>query len=292
MTTRLRWIGGVAAAILGLVAVPASAEPALWAVRDSDSTIYLFGTAHAVRKDAGWKTPKIDAAMRASSALWLEIDDDLNASQAAMAAIVQHYGFDPARPLSQKLTPAQRARLAAVLAPYGMTPAKFEPMRPWLVAVTLGTLPFVKAGLDPAAGADRTLRSVGVAEKDEIHGFETAEQQIRFLADFSEAEQIAFLDSAMQDVAEGPAELAALSGAWEKGDVRTLAKMVITDMKREAPKLYDKLIVTRNVAWAGRIRTMLAGKGTAFVAVGVAHLVGPDSVQAQLAKSGIRSVRR
>lgn len=279
-------------AIMLLAAAPVAAEPALWSVSDHDSTIYLFGTAHAARPGAKWNTPKIGAAMRAATDLWLEIGEDLGGDPSAMAAIVRRYGIDPARPLSKTLTPAQRARLAAVVQPYGMTMAQLEPMRPWLAAVTLGTLPFVKAGLDPAAGADRTLRAVAVAEKDAIHGFETPEQQIRFLADFSEAEQIAFLDSAMKDAAEGPAELVALSDAWEKGDVAKLSRLVIDEMRTGEPLLYRRLIVERNVAWAKAIRGMLAGKGVAFVAVGVGHLVGPDSVQVQLAKAGVKARRR
>ncbi len=289
-----RGIAAACAALVmaGTVAAPAAAEPAMWTVRDADSTIYLFGTAHAVRRDTGWKTKKIDAAMKASRKLWLEISDDLATSQATMAVILKKYGLDQTKPLSQKLTEAQRVRLAAVLKPYNMPMAQLEPMRPWLAAVTLGTLPFVKAGLDPVAGADRTLRIIAVAEKDQIQGFETPEQQIRFLADFSEAEQLAFLDSAMQEAEKGPAELTTMATAWENGDVPTLARIVTTDMKQESPLLYEKLLVARNIEWARRIKTMLAGKGTIFVAVGVGHLVGPDSVQAQLAKSGIVAIRR
>lgn len=285
---------GVGAAMLavGICAGPARAEPALWSVSDADSTIYLFGTAHAARKGSEWKTPKIDAAMRASRDLWLEIGDDLGSSQSAMAGIVRQHGIDPARPLSAKLSPALLARLTAAAKPYGMTIAQLEPMRPWLAAVTLGTLPFLKAGLDPSAGADRTLRAIAVTDKDRIHGLETAEQQIRFLADFSEAEQIAFLESSIDDLEEGPQQLTQLAQAWEQGDLPALSRMVVDEMREKEPKLYARLIVERNRAWAQQIRTLLAGKGTAFVAVGVGHLVGPDSVQVQLAKLGIRARRR
>lgn len=282
----------VLALLAACAPAPVAAEPALWSVSDADSTIYLFGTAHAVRKDAGWRTGKINAAMKASTDLWLEIEEELGRDPAAMAPIIQRYGLDPARPLSSKLSPAQNRKLAAALKSYGVPPAQLEPMRPWLAAVTIGTLPFAKAGLDPAAGADRTLRGVAVGEGDAIHGFETVEQQLRFLADFSEAEQIAFLESALDDAAEGPAQLAEISDAWEKGDMKTLDRIIVDEMKDEEPALYRRLIVERNIAWAKRIRALLAGRGTTFVAVGVGHLVGPDSVQAQLAKAGIRAVRR
>jgi uncharacterized protein YbaP (TraB family) len=280
---------GLAAAML--CAGRAPAEPALWSVRDADSTIYLFGTAHAVRKDSRWRSPKIDAAMARSTELWLEIADDLGQNQEATAGLMRRLGFDPARPLSRSLPPALHARLAKGVAPYGVSVAQLEPMRPWLAAMTIGILPIAKAGLDTTAGADRALREVAVAEKDVVRGFETVEQQLRFLADMSEAEQVAFLASALDSLDEGTDQIAAISAAWEKGDVDTLGRIVVEDLKKEEPLVYRRLIVDRNVAWAARIRKLLAGKGTTFVAVGVAHLVGPDSVQAQLRKVGVRAVR-
>ena len=37
----------------------------------------------------------------------------------------------------------------------------------------------------------------------------------------------------------------------------------------------------------GKIQTLLEGAGTAFIAVGAAHLTGDDSVQAILQKRGV-----
>lgn len=62
-------------------------------------------------------------------------------------------------------------------------------------------------------------------------------------------------------------------------------------MKRETPALYQRLLVQRNARWASRIKAMLDTPGTVFIAVGAAHLAGPDSVQAQLQKLGINSAR-
>jgi uncharacterized protein YbaP (TraB family) len=47
--------------------------------------------------------------------------------------------------------------------------------------------------------------------------------------------------------------------------------------------------VLRKIVWAGQIEDILEGSGVAFIAVGAAHLVGPDSVQAQLARRGVRA---
>lgn len=62
-------------------------------------------------------------------------------------------------------------------------------------------------------------------------------------------------------------------------------------MKRETPALYQRLLVQRNASWAGKIKAMLDTPGTVFIAVGAAHLAGPDSVQAQLARLGVHAER-
>ena len=47
----------VAGAMLALSActTPAQAQPAMWTVKDADSTIYLFGTVHLLKPETEWK---------------------------------------------------------------------------------------------------------------------------------------------------------------------------------------------------------------------------------------------
>jgi uncharacterized protein YbaP (TraB family) len=67
---------------------------------------------------------------------------------------------------------------------------------------------------------------------------------------------------------------------------------MVADMRREAPELHRVLLADRNAAWAKAIAERLKGSGVSFVAVGAAHLVGPDAVQAELAELGVKSERR
>jgi uncharacterized protein YbaP (TraB family) len=62
-------------------------------------------------------------------------------------------------------------------------------------------------------------------------------------------------------------------------------------MRLHEPKLYQRLLVQRNQVWATKIAAMLQQPGTVFIAVGAAHLAGPDSVQVQLRKLGISAQR-
>ena len=62
-------------------------------------------------------------------------------------------------------------------------------------------------------------------------------------------------------------------------------------MKDTAPHVYQAILVDRNTDWANQIETLLQGSGTAFIAVGAAHLAGDDSVQALLAQRGVDVTR-
>ena len=79
--------------------------------------------------------------------------------------------------------------------------------------------------------------------------------------------------------------------AWTAGDAAKLESLMNDELKGKYPGIYQRLIVERNVRFASRIAELAKGKGVVFVAVGAGHLVGADSVQADLAKLGITATR-
>lgn len=271
-----------------LAALPAAADPALWVVRDKDSTLYLLGTVHVLKPDTVWRTPAIDKALAEADELWIEVDTD---DTAAMAPLVRKYGLDPANPLSSKLTPEQKTRLDAAAVSMGATGAAFEPLRPWLAGLQLSIGPLMKAGYDPASGVEAKLKAAAREAGKPIRTLESLEQQIGFFGDLPPAVEMAFLLSALDEMDSGPAMLDALVAAWSAGDVQALNDLMVVEMAADYPELYEALLVRRNRDWAGQIQTMLAGDGVSVIAVGAAHLVGDDSVQALLEKRGLKVER-
>ena len=277
---------------LSLLLLPAAAlaRPALWVVKDADTTIYLFGTVHLLPNDTDWRYPALDQALAASDSLTIELTDD---DPVRMQALVLQYGLDPAHPLSDKLSAAENATLAKAAQTVGVPGGvnTLQMMRPWLAGLTLAVAPLLKAGMDPAHGVDKLLKAQMLAAGKPVDGLETAEQQIRFLADLPADVELEFLRSTLRDVDKGSTELTTLIDAWKNGDVATIARIEDEDLAQHAPELYQRLLVQRNQAWATKITAMLRKPGTFFIAVGAAHLAGPDSVQAQLETRGT-SVKR
>ena len=66
---------------------------------------------------------------------------------------------------------------------------------------------------------------------------------------------------------------------------------MLDQMRRTSPHSYDAMFTRRNSNWASWIAQRLEKPGTVFVAIGAAHLAGPDCVQAKLSRIGVRSAR-
>lgn len=271
-----------------LLPAAATARPALWVVKDADTTVYLFGTVHLLPGSTAWHNPALDKALADSRTLYIELTDD---DQVTMLALVMRYGMDTAHPLSSLLDDADDARLKAAAGSAGISLQALNVMRPWMAALTLATVPLLKARLDPEHGVDKQLKAQMSAAGKPVLGLETAAQQIHFLADMPEALQLDFLRSTMRDIDKGPAQLTQLVDAWKNGDVDAIAKLEDEELRQQNPALYETLLVARNRAWAAKIADLLHTPGTLFIAVGAGHLAGPDSVQVQLKKLGIDSAR-
>ena len=284
-------IAGVPADALAQTTAPAAAAsiqgegPALWVVKDADSTLYLFGSVHVLRPTTGWASPRVEAAFDSASDIWFEISDPDD--QAAVLPLIQQHGLSPETPLSSRLTPEENVELEAAAQAMGASAAQLQPMKPWLAALSLSVAPLVKAGYDPKSGVELVLKARAEAAGKPIHGFETIDKQIGILANLPEDVQMAFLRETLKDYENAVTLLDTMVEAWAKGDVGTLDRVMVEEMKEASPALYQALLVDRNTDWADQIQTLLEGSGTAFIAVGAGHLTGDESVQAILQQRGV-----
>ena len=285
-------ISGAPGQALAQDAAPAAAHPAiqgegpaLWVVKDADSTLYLFGSIHVLRPTTGRASPRVTQAFDSASDIWFEISNPDD--QAAIIPLIQQHGLSPQTPLSSRLTPEEVAELDEAAKAIGASAAQMDIMKPWLAALSLSVAPLVKAGYDPKSGVEMALKARAEAAGKPIHGFETLDKQIGMLANLPDDTQLAFLREALKNYDEATTMLDTMVGAWAQGDVATLDRVAVQEMKSDSPELYKVLLVERNTDWANQIQTLLQGSGTAFIAVGAAHLAGEDSVQAILKSRGV-----
>lgn len=263
------------------------ANPALWVVKGPHATVYLFGTIHVLKPGIAWQTPKVLAATDASQSLIEEIADIDDT--AAMQPLIKQLGTDPDHPLSTKISKDDLALVDSAIKQMGAPgESVLEPLRPWLAGLTLSVLPMLKAGYDPKSGVDMTLAAAFKTANKPVTGLETVEEQLHIFSDMPLAQEVESLHIQLKNLDHSTADLDSTVTAWEKGDVETIAKIENDVFIKDDPALYQKLVVQRNKNWTERLVKLLQGEGTTFVAVGAAHLAGPDSVLKMLEARGFK----
>lgn len=265
------------------VAAPAALAPALWVARDGDTVIWLFGTVHQLRPGTPWLTGPVARAFADSDRLTLEIaPTDPDALAAALVAVA------PVRPAP--LPPALDRRLRQRARALGFPPNAFDATDPWFAATTLSAQPLARAGYGPAPAPETLLATLADRRGIAIEPLETLDRQLRIFAALPQPAQRTMLTRVLDD----PDPVAAMDrvvGAWGKGDVATLDRLLASDMDEAGPAVRTSLLDRRNAEWARTIVRWMRQPGTRFVAVGAGHLAGPGSVQARLQAMGVRVTR-
>jgi len=298
-----KWFGRIAGAVaaIGLagaapppapvaqVAAPQRAHPGLWKVQDKDTTVYLFGTIHALPDDVAWRTPAFDKAFASADQLMIEVGN-IDDQQAVAGALMKAGMAEGLPPVVERVPEANRAALKAAIDESGYPPAMFDRMKSWMAGLVLLTVELKRIGLSADKGAERRLVADWKARGKAVEGFETAEQQFGFLDSLSPDAQTKFLIAAADKPGEAKAQFAAMLKAWETGDVAGIAR-TFDDETMMSAELRDTLMKRRNARWAEWLAARMQKPGTVFVAVGAGHLAGADSVLGMLAAKGLKPVR-
>jgi uncharacterized protein YbaP (TraB family) len=279
---------------LSLAAAPAlaalrPAKPALWVVRDADTTLYLFGTVHLLPKDLAWFDAEVAKTFQASTELKLELlpQDD----PTALAPLIIQHALDPrGRTMAQRLSPNDHAAYVQALQRLGLPAEAMEPMEPWFVTVTIASLLYTKAGLEPNHGVETVLAKAARQAGKPISALETPEQQFALLEATPEDEQLAMLQDLIQRPEEAQTLTRKIVDVWAQGDAEATGTLMNESMKR-TPQTSRVLLSERNLRWAEQLQQRMARPGVVFVAVGAGHLTGTTSVQELLSKAGYRVER-
>ncbi len=264
-------------------------KPALWKVTDSDTTIFLFGTIHLLPQDLKWQSPKIDKAIRASQDLVLETvmsKDPVKEGQAMM-----QLGVTPGMPpLLDRVAADKRAALANVVKRSGIRIETLDRLETWAAALSLAAAGMAELKVSPKFGAEAILSERFAKDGKTVSGLETPIQQLGYFDGLPEAAQRQFLTSIADDESNARVEFDAMIAAWGTGNIAKIA-LTFDDELKLSPELTDVLLKRRNANWSDWIVGRMAKPGTVFVAVGAGHLAGAESVNAMLAKRGLKVSR-
>lgn len=263
------------------VAAPAQAAPAIWTVRDADTTITLFGSMHALPADAQWRTPQLDRAIAEADEVWFEFPSPKAPGMAE--AYARAYASRPkqAQPTSQLLSPEG---LKLAVAAFGSRAAVDARTVPDLL-LELTRRYWAKAGLDGSRGVEAAVQALVPPEKQ--RAFANPEQHLALVASGTIDQQVAQLEGYLRSPLD-PAPLRATTDAWLRGDARWLEREAVARMKTRDPGYARAFLEDRNRRWIDPIAEMMDGRGEYLIVVGAAHMAGPEGLPALLRARGFK----
>ncbi len=275
--------GAEAGADASRITLPEDPDPALWVIRDADTTIYLFGTIHFLPEDLNWFDEAIRESFDASDELIVEM---VAPGATEMLSLTTKLALaEDGVKLRDRLNDEERKKFEDILRSVGLPTSYFDPYEPWYSGFTLSVLALTQAGFDPLQGADARMEKQARDDGKTLSGFETYEQQLGFLDKLPLETQMAFLRQSIDGYADTEVNMDELVATWARADIDRVAELMNEGMAN--PLLLDVLLTRRNIDWADQIEAKLAEPGTIFIAVGAGHLAGSGSVQEVLRQRAI-----
>ncbi|MBH5322658.1 TraB/GumN family protein [Aurantiacibacter sediminis] len=277
-------------------------DPAIWAIRDEDTTIYMLGTIHALPRGFRWRSPLINQIIEESDVLVLE-DSEYAPNPDALNVDVKITGrTDRRRPTSAQLTPEARPHWRDLI---GRTVLPFEVMDSMPVMLALLTLgstgdtdergvSYTEFGVEPALEREFLSRQRPIETIEDsgevmysllrLDNAEVMADLSRMLVEWS-GKETGYFYSADWEERVGD-EYWAAEHAWARGEVAEEFSIGIGN-GLIGQSIDAMLLDRRNTEWAQWLQERLEEPGTTLVAVGAGHFEGDVSVLVKLAERGI-----
>ncbi len=265
----------------------APASPLFYEIARNDGSArgWMLGTIHALPGGTAWRTPAIKAAIGTADRLVVEVAA-LGTDAAGSAGVFRELALTPGLPpLAQRVPPEHRAALASLADEAGLPLAQQQRTETWAAALMLAR---VDGSGDPANGVDRAL--IADFAQRPVRELEGARGQLGLFDRLPESDQRRLLVAVITASTQCTHEAEALRAAWLKGDIAALEAATTRGMMAD-PRLRAALLVERNRRWLSLIEAELAAPGRPLIAVGAAHLVGPEGLAALLEARGWRLTR-
>jgi uncharacterized protein YbaP (TraB family) len=241
---------------------------------------YLFGTIH-ITCDATLDKSVLEA-LDATSQLYLEIDMDDPALQVSMMSGMMMKGDTKMGALASE---ADFKLVNDFLTKnIGISANMIDVFKPALVSTLL-----IPNMLDcPMQSFEGELMKVSKAQKEEVYGLETVDEQMAVFDTIPYKEQMdALVKTAKNNMSDDKAELREMMAVYKTKNITEMLAFMDKSDNKMYSKFNDVLLTNRNKNWIPKIEAT-AKKNPTFFGVGAAHLAGENGVIMLLRKKGYK----
>ncbi|MFH1777652.1 MAG: TraB/GumN family protein [Candidatus Omnitrophota bacterium] len=273
--------------LLLIVAFPAFSETSLWKVQSDTTILYIGGTCHILRK-SDYPLPKeFDQAYEDADIIIFETDIKNMFDPGTQQAMIRRGTYSDGTTLDQVLTTRAYDALKQYCKKIGVPISSFHQFKPAMVMLTLLGLELERIGVYQN-GVDFYFYQKAIIDEKRSEGLETIEEQIEIVTLIGEGNESDFVLYSIRDLKETRAAMEEIIVAWKTADEEKLKELLIGELSKECPDLYEALFVARNRKWLFKIVEYLKTPQKELVLVGVGHLIGEDGIIEQLRRRGYK----
>jgi uncharacterized protein YbaP (TraB family) len=273
-------------ALLLLGSLSARAQSPVWALHGAHNTVYLAESVHLLKPGESALPAPFSRAYDDSHQLVMEMDLAKLDTSSVTEWMMEHGRYPEGQSMQQALGPERFAHVEAQATALGLPLEQLSVLRPWVVALTLTDLAYLKLGYDPDSGVEEQLVARAHQDGRTTAGLETLDEELGQLEHMSTEDQARFLELTLQDLKDTEKETDQMLSAWRSGDSSALAAQ-LSDAYSQFPELYRVLVSERNQRWLPQIKSYLSADHNVLIVVGALHVVGKGGLLELLRGAGV-----
>jgi uncharacterized protein YbaP (TraB family) len=272
--------------VLLVISSYTNAETSLFEITKGDQKLYLGGTIHLLRNSDFPLPDEFEQAYEQAQKLVLETDLQKASAPEYGQKLAQAMMYTGGNNLSKTLSPDVWKELQAFADERQISLGQMIMFKPICVGMILTITEAQKMGIGQGVDDyfDRKARLVNKPFGE----LESGDELIASMKKIADTDPDLTISATLRDLKKMDVMMSTMVAHWRKGDIKALDKELAGPMRKEAPDVYQALVVERNQLWLPRLTTMLATEEVELVLVGSLHLTGKDGLLAQLKKQGYK----
>lgn len=259
----------------------------VWKVTKGEHAVFIGGTIHVLGA-ADYPLPRgFNLAYQQADVLVFEADVSQMQTPEVQHLIIDKTQYKNGVTLKKTLAPSTYSQLQTFLQARGNDIRQLESFKPGMVTMIL-TLNEIERLGQLGQGVDDFYHQKAQADRKPTLFLETMEQQITFLSSMGEGQEDDLLIYTFKELDNLDVQLAQLKTAWRSGSNAQLIKVGLAPWLASFPRLYDALLVQRNMAWLPQVDAMLLTPEVEYILVGALHLPGEKGMLNLFRERGYR----
>ncbi len=262
----------------------------LYTVAGGDTTVYLFGSIHIGHRGMYPLCERVQQALEESDVIALEIDVSTMLEEEIAQEVMAHAMYTDGTLMTDVISQDLFDQLAQMVSNIGLPRYILNHFRPWYAALLLNELVIKNTRYSPALGVESYL--LDKYGYKETMSLETFSDQLAPYALLSDESQEIYLRRMLEDMDEAEQDLDEMVEYWRDGNVEAFSELrshIFSEAETASLRRFHQATLDeRDRAMAETIAGILAqgDERTYFITVGTLHLVGANSIVAQLTDKG------